>query len=255
MAISLSSLRRTGAPKPPILTVYGPHGVGKTSLASQAPNPVFLQFEEGEGVLEFDAWKIDSFGDAIEALAALDSDDHDFKTVVLDTADWLQRLVWQQTCAKNRWADIETPGFGKGYTAADDTWHEVFSSLKYLRDERKMSVIILAHCEVKRFENPETDPYDRYQPKLQKNGSALLQEFCDGVFFANFRASTTKTEVAPKQTVTRGVGGGERLLYTEERPPYLAKNRWAMPPSLPLEWEAVAEFIPYFNPQAAKAAE
>jgi hypothetical protein len=112
-----------------------------------------------------------------------------------------------------------------------------------------MTVILLAHAEIKRFESPETEAYDRYAPKLKKGAAAIVQEYVDGLFFVNYRVSTVKDEAGPKKKITRGVGGGDRLLYTEERPAFLAKNRWAMPPSLPLDWGAVASQIPFFNQQ------
>ena len=92
---------------------------------------------------------------------------------------------------------------------------------------------------MKRFDSPETEPFDRYQIKLHKMASALVQEHADMVLFANFKTSVTKSDVGMKK-VARGVGAGTRVLYTEERPAFLAKNRHNLPPELPLSWEALA---------------
>lgn len=105
-----------------------------------------------------------------------------------------------------------------------------------------MAVIQTAHAEVKRFDSPETEPFDRYQIKLHKMASALVQEHADMVLFANFKTSVTKSDVGMKK-VARGVGAGTRVLYTEERPAFLAKNRHNLPPELPLSWEALASSV------------
>jgi hypothetical protein len=119
--------------------------------------------------------------------------------------------------------------------------------LNALRDERNMTVIMLAHSEIKRFDSPEHEPYDRYQPKLHARASALMQEHVDAVLFANYRISTVKSDVGFSKKVTRAVGGGDRILHTQERPALLAKNRYNLPESIPLDWQAFAEHVPYYN--------
>ena len=131
-----------------------------------------------------------------------------------------------------------------------------------------MAVILLAHTQVKRFDSPEVEPFDRYMPKLQERSSQLLQEWCDAVLFANYKMFTTATDVGFNKKVTRGVSTGERVMYTSERPAYLAKNRYNLPHELPLSWAALvgamgagvaaAQFTPAApaaNTSAAPAAE
>lgn len=257
MAISMASLRRGGAPQPPRILVYGVAGVGKTSFASQAPNPVFLQTEDGLGVLDAPTFGLlRSYAEVQQALDALYNERHDFKTVVLDSVDWLEPLVWQETSRLNGWNDIEQPGYGKGYLAALDVWRSFLEGLNFLRAERGMGVILIAHADIRRFDSPETDPYDRYVIKLQTRAAALVQEHVDAVLFANYRVSTVKTDVGFKKAVTRGVGGGDRLLYTTERPAFLAKNRYGLPESLPLEWPAFAALLPHYaTPTTTEAKE
>ena len=251
MAISLASLRRGGAAKPPRLLVYGVAGVGKTRLAAEAPNPVFLQTEDGLGGLATPTFGLlRSLDDVLGAINALYEEPHEFQTVVLDSLDWLEPLVWRRTCEVNKWIDIEQPGFGKGYLAALDTWRMVLDSMTTLRDERGMAVILIAHCDIRRFDSPETEPYDRYVIKLQTRAGALVQEHVDAVLFANWRISTVKTEVGFKKQVVRGVGGGDRLLHTTERPAYLAKNRFGLPDSIPLDWPSLAAGIPFYTPES-----
>jgi AAA domain len=107
-----------------------------------------------------------------------------------------------------------------------------------------MAIVQIAHTDIKRFDSPESEPYDRYVIKLHTKASALLQEHSDIVLFANYRISTVKSDVGFNKKVTRALGSGERLLHTAERPAFLAKNRYALPETLPMSWAALAEAMP-----------
>jgi hypothetical protein len=245
MAISLASLNRASTPKPPRILVHGVAGVGKTTNASQAPAPVFIQTEDGLGTLPVPHFPLArTFDEVIEALAALYIEEHDFRTVVIDSVDWLEPLVWARACRDNGWASIEDPGYGKGYIAALALWRQYVDGLNALRDERGMTVIQLAHTDIKRFDSPEHEPYDRYQIKLHARAAALLQEHSDIVLFANYRVSTVKADTGFGKKVNRALGSGERVLYTAERPAFLAKNRFGLPDVLPLDWAALAQAMP-----------
>jgi len=137
MAISLASLRRSGAAMPPRLLAYGVAGVGKTKLAADAPRPIFLQTEDGLGKITADTFgMLRSYEDVQDALDVLYREDHGFQTVVLDSLDWLEPMIWKRTCQDNNWPDIEKPGFGKGYIAALDVWRGFLDGMTLLRDER-----------------------------------------------------------------------------------------------------------------------
>ncbi|MFV0623768.1 ATP-binding protein [Sphingomonas sp. ac-8] len=234
--------------RPPRVTIYGPHGVGKNTWASSAPAPVLLDIEDGQpSGLDVPSFRITSFGELMEALSALYTEEHSYQTVIIDSLDWLEPMIWAETVRRNNaanpnkaWGSIEDAGYGKGYIAALDPWREVLDGTNALRNDRSMAIIFTAHADVKRFDSPEVEPFDRYQIKLQKLASALVQEHCDDVLFANYKTSITKADVGGK-SVNRGVGGGTRVLYTEERPAFLAKNRHQLPPELPLAWAAFSE--------------
>ena len=257
MAISLASLRSSTSLSPPRLLLYGVAGVGKTEFAAASPRPVILQTEDGLGRIEATTFGLlRSFDEIMEALGALYSEPHDFETLVVDSLDWLEPLVWQHTARTHNQPDIESFGYGKGYLAALDTWRSFLDGVNALRDERGMGVILIAHAEIKRFDSPETEPYDRYQPKLHRSASALVQEHVDAVLFANYRVSTLKSDVGFNKKVVRGVSGGDRLLHTAERPAFLAKNRFGLAETLPLSWPDLAAGIPFYAapPSAAPAS-
>ena len=257
MAISLASLRSSTSLSPPRLLLYGVAGVGKTEFAAASPRPVILQTEDGLGRIEATTFGLlRSFDEIMEALGALYTEPHDFETLVVDSLDWLEPLVWRHTAQTHNQPDIESFGYGKGYLAALDTWRSFLDGVNALRDERGMGVILIAHAEIKRFDSPETEPYDRYQPKLHRSASALVQEHVDAVLFANYRVSTLKSDVGFNKKVVRGVSGGDRLLHTAERPAFLAKNRFGLAETLPLSWPDLAAGIPFYAtpPSAAPAS-
>ena len=245
MAISLAQLTRTNSPKPPRVLIHGVAGVGKTTFAADANAPVFVQTEDGLGTLATSHFPLArTFEDVIDALAALYTESHDFKTVVVDSVDWLEPLVWGRACRDNGWASIEDAGYGKGYVAALNLWRQYIDGLNALRDDRGMTVIQIAHTDIKRFDSPEHDPYDRYVIKLHTRAAALLQEHSDLVLFANYRISTVKADVGFNKKVNRAMGSGERVIHTAERPAFLAKNRYSLPDTLPLDWQSFIQAMP-----------
>jgi hypothetical protein len=245
MAISLASLNRASALKQPRILIHGVHGVGKTTFAASAPNPVFLLTEDGLGTLDVPHFPLArTFDEVMQGLGALYSEDHSFQSLVLDSVDWLEPIVWAKVCKDNGWRTIEDAGYGRGYVAALDVWREVAEGLNALRDDKGMAIIQIAHTDIKRFDSPETEPYDRYVIKLHSKASALLQEHSDIVLFANYRISTVKSDVGFNKKVTRALGAGERLIHTAERPAFLAKNRYGLPDTLEMTWSALANAMP-----------
>lgn len=267
MAISLDSIRTTSGNNPPRIVVYGVQGVGKTTLAYTAPDPVFIQTEKGEGKLKLKTFGIlKTYDEVYEALCTLAQDDHDFKTVVIDTADWLEPLVWakavevhnaSESSPQKHWKDIETAGYGKGYLAAADQWQVLLNVLDYLNDKKGMNVIWLAHNQVKKFDDPESESYDRYSIKLHARASAKLQENVDAVLFMSYSSSTTEDSASfGGSGRVRAVGSGQRMIRTQERPAVLAKNRYGMPAQIPIEGKHPwSEIAPYFTNEQQQTME
>jgi len=221
--------------------LYGVEGIGKTTFASQAPNPIFICTEDGLGSLQVDHFPLATqASDVLDAISALVSENHTFGSVVLDSVDWLDNLIWQDVEAKH---DAKDLAYGKGAMIVADRWREVLAGLNALRNDKGMVVILLAHCQIKRFDSPEVEPYDRYQPKLQERSNAILREWVDAVLFANYKTIVRKDDLGFNKTNNRGISTGERLLFTSEKPAYMAKNRYSLPESLPMSWDAFAQAI------------
>ncbi len=241
MAFDLKSIKRGQDIRPPRIFVFGVEGIGKSTFAAGAPSPIFLQTEDGQGSLDVARFPmIESVDQMRQALGTLYTERHDFQTVVLDSADWLETIIANEV---EHTHDAKDLAYGKGALKQAEIWRELLGGFNALRNERDMSVILIGHCQIKRFDSPETEPYDRFQPKLQERSNALVREWADAVLFANYRTVVKKSEVGFNKEVARGITTGERLLFTAEKPAYLAKNRYAFPDSLPLSWDAVSNAI------------
>jgi hypothetical protein len=244
MAISLKSIARTTrASQPPRIVIHGPHGVGKSTLGASAFAPVFLPLEDGLSGLEVDAFpQLSTWGEMREALRTLETETHTFGTAVVDSLDWLEPMIWAEVCRRHDKPSIEAFGYGKGYAEALPLWREFLDACDRLR-ARGMALVLIAHSEIKRFDAPDSDPFDRYQIKLHKGAAALVQEWADVIGFANFETTVKKSETGFGSTRSRGIGTGRRLLHVVEKPAYVAKNRFALPDTLPLDWSALVSAI------------
>lgn len=251
MAISLSSISKTRrAAQPPRVIVHGAQGVGKSTFAASAHAPIFLPFEDGLTGLEVDAFpRLTSYEEAMDALRVLAKEQHDYGTVVIDSLDWLEPLVWAKVAAAHGKASIEDIPYGKGYAEALPLWRGIFDALNWLREQRSMAVILIAHSQVKRFEAPDSEPFDRYELKLHKGASALAVEWADIVGFAHHETAIKKDSTG-FTTRARGVATGRRMLRVAETPACVAKNRYALPDLIPLSWPALMEAMAPAAPAA-----
>lgn len=255
MAINLQSIRRERASRPPIVTVYGGPGVGKTTFAAGAPGAVFVRTEDGLGNLEADAFPVaTSYAEVIEALRVLSTEQHDFRWLVLDSLSALEPLIWSEVAKTHGKTSIEDLGFGKGYVVAMDYWRQLFDALTYLANARGMGSILIAHAEVNRYEAPDVDAYDRAQIKLHKRAFGLVYERADVIGYAAPRVMVRKEQLGQDKSRNHGISTGERLLHLVERPAYVAKNRYSLPENLPLSWQAFEAALAASVTPAAKAA-
>jgi len=241
MAFDLKSISRNDTVLSPRIMIYGVEGIGKSTFAAGAPDPIFILTEDGLGSLDVEHFPIaHSLDNVMDAIGTLYAEEHPYKTVVLDSLDWLEAIIHREMEEKH---DAKDLAYGKGAMIAAQKWREVLDGLNALRNDKKMIVILLAHNTIKRFDSPEVEPFDRYQPKLQERSSAVVREWADAVMFANYKTIVKKDDVGFNKTVARGISSGERMLFTTERPAYMAKNRYNLPDSIPLSWDAFANAI------------
>ena len=238
----LESVETGKQPKPPRILIYGQEGVGKSSAAAQAPQPIFIPTEDGLNEIDCHKFPLaESLETVFRALGELVEQEHDYETVIIDSLDWLERLIWDQVCADYGARSIEKVdgGYGRGYAHALVYWRRILDCLTVLH-RRRMIVMLIAHAKIDRFEDPESSAYDRYAPRLHKHASALITEWCDIVAFAcrRFRVETQSSGFNRERGIARPIGkdGGERILRTVGGPSCVAKNRYSLPAELPLAW-------------------
>lgn len=249
MAISITHLKRRRATEAPRVLIYGPPGMGKTTLASEWPDPVFLQVEDGTpGDLELNSFgRLSSLDEVMEAIGALYTEDHAGKTLVIDSLDKLEPLVWAKVCQDNNWQSIEAPGYGKGYVAADNYWRDLIEGANALRRDKGMGVVYIAHSSIETVNDPMTAAYSRFDIRLHKRAIGIFQDEVDAILFLN-QDVTIKTDDNKKDARRRADGGGNRWIYAAPRPAFVAKNRYGIPDKFMYErgqgYAALAEHFP-----------
>lgn len=238
--MTLAAVSRGAQPTPKRFLVYGVEGVGKSSLAAGAPDAIFLTPEDGVGDLDVARFpEPKTWQDILDALNALLTGEHAYKTLVVDTVDWIEPILFAHVCRQGGKASITDFGYGDGYRASTDLWRIFTARCDELRHKRGMTIVLLGHSAVKEFKDPGNDAYERYQLKLYKDSAGWLREWADAVLFANYDVATKEN----KRGRVRAFDTGARFLFTQRTAAYDAKNRLNLPPRVPLSWSDLEEAI------------
>jgi hypothetical protein len=220
------------------VVIYGVESVGKSTFAAQFPKPLFLDIEQGTSHLDVDRCDINSWKQLTESLAEAKATD--YQTIVVDSADWAERLCVEDLLATSKKTSIEDFGFGKGWVMVAERMSRMLASIDMLIESGK-HVVLIAHSKIVRFEAPDAlAAYDRYELKLSKQSSPLLKEFADELWFLRFKTKVSTTDTGRG----KGIGGKERILLTTHSAAYDAKTRSGLAEELPLEWASVSHLFP-----------
>lgn len=225
------------------VVIYGPEGIGKSTFAAQFPEPVFIDTEGSTD--NMDVARLDkptSWAMLKNEIAFIKANSDACKTLVIDTIDWAEQLAVSYVCSQHQKNGIEDFGWGKGYTYVQEEIGRLLNSLSELVDIG-INVVLTAHAQIKKFEQPdEMGAYDRYELKLgQKTSSKtapLVKEWADMVLFANYKTFIMTTDDGKKKAQ-----GGERVIYTNHRPAWDAKNRHGLPDQLPFDFGSIAHIF------------
>lgn len=236
--MSLASITSTRQINRPLrIALFGVPGVGKTTFAAQAPSPIFLCVEDGAGFLDAKAFpKPLSWQDVLDAVETLLRDEHPFKTLVIDTLDALESLCWEHVCrlhGNGKTRSIEDFGYGKGYQHAVEAWEQLLRRLEQLQARRGIHLVLIAHAVARDHKDPDHDAWKRWTMKLHAKSADVIAGWVDAVLFAAPEMVSKKEGLK-----VRGFATGERLLYTEAAGSHEGKNRYGLPPSMPLDWGA-----------------
>jgi len=222
--------------------LYGQEGVGKSTWAAKAPRPIFLDVEDGIGDLDVEKTeRLETYSQVTDSISWLIREPHDYQSLVIDTVDWLEKVIWRQVCANGKVDSIEKydKGFGKGYVAASDIWSDLLRGLDVLREQRSVNIILLGHCQPVKVDSPETEAYQQFAPDLHKTAASMLREWADEVFFAAFRVFIRKEDAGFSKQRNIAVGKDDRFIQTRHSAGVQAKNRLpSLPPEIELEWSA-----------------
>ena len=241
--MSLLELVKTGKQIGPRRTfIYGVDGVGKSTFAASFPKPIFICTESGLDDIDTASFPISTdFESVINNLTSLVTEDHEYETVCIDSLDWLEPLVFDFVCRENGVTSIGGIPHGKGYMLAGDQWSRVINGLSMLREKKNMNIVLIAHSKIEAFKDPEMEDYDRFSPNINKRPSALLREWADEVFFCNYKTFIKDSDTSQK---LKGVGNGDRIIKTQARPSFQAKNRLGMPLEVKLDYDVYKTYLP-----------
>ena len=228
--------------------LYGPEGIGKTTFASQFPDPVFCDTEGGSHHIDVArAPTPSSWTMLLETVRYFIASPMACKTFVLDTADWAERMCVKHVCDQYKQQSVEGFGYGKGYVYVYEEFGKLLDLLTELIN-KGVNVVVTAHAQLKKFEQPdEMGSYDRYELKLGKKTGAhvadMLKEWCDLLLFINYKTLVINVD---GQGATKGKNkaqGGKRVMYTTHTPSWDAKNRHGLPDELLFEYSAIAQLF------------
>lgn len=243
MQLSKGRMRNMGLK----VVVYGVEGIGKSTFASKFPMPIFIDTEGS--TRHMDVIRVDpspaSFTELLEMVHTLASPQYadGYKTLVIDTADWAEKMCVESLCESKQWKGIEDAGYGKGYTYLAEEFGKLLNLLEDVVRSGH-NVVVTAHAMLRKFEQPdEMGAYDRWELKLQKKNAPLLKEWADMVLFANYKTVVVNVDGKGAEKGKNKVQGGMRVMYTSHHPVWDAKNRFGLPDELPFDYNAIAHVV------------
>lgn len=214
------------------LLIYGYNGVGKSTFASHAKNPIFLDLEGNIDHLSVDKQPLSTYDEVCQFLNALIHQDHDYKTVIIDSIDKLEVLITDRI---NSLPKSET-SYGQGYVKLSKEIHDFLTKLDALRNIKKINIILIGHSTVERCENPLTQVYDKYDLRVNKRFASPICDWCQSILFAVNDVMFEETEKVGFKERERVRTADRRIIYTMGNTAFLAKNVYNLPPKIPMDW-------------------
>lgn len=246
----LKNIKKGQSNKPPRIMMIGVEGVGKSTAGAAMPNPIFICGEDGLVGNQFNdvnSFTPSSWEDVIAFCDELATEKTEFKSLVIDSLDWLEPMLYEFVCkkyGKGKVSHIEDFGFGKGYVLALTEISNLLIKFDKL-NALGFTILVLAHSQIKTFQNPDGDNFDRYEPKVNVKVAGKVKEWCDAVLFARFDMYTSKDGGFGK---AKAYGGQNRIVQTTHSAAWDAKNRFGLPDVMPLDMGEILAAIAQGQP-------
>lgn len=230
--------------KPQKTVIYGPEGVGKSTFASRFPEPLFIDTEDSTVNMDVARFpKPTSWTMLLQQIDYVKANPGICKTLIIDTADWAERLCIEHICSKAQVDGIEGFGYGKGYVYLEEEFGRFLNKLQEVI-EIGINVVVTAHAEIKKIEQPEEiGGYDHWQMKLEKKSMPLLKEWADILLLANYKVYVVNVDNQGAQKGKNKAQGGKRVMHTTHSPWWDAKNRHDLPDELPFDYSHIAHIF------------
>lgn len=256
MTRDLSRIQKGKIQGPSKIVVYGPPGVGKSTFASEAPNPIFIGTENGTEQLDIarvPSDELNGWGDVMQWLETFATTAHGYETLVVDSVDWLEVWLFTYVANNSQKANIEDFGYAAGYKRCVQEWHSFCERLDRCRDNG-MHVVLVCHSKISRFSDPAGEEWDRYSlaihDKKSADAAAVIKQWADELYFVIYDQEARKKN----KWDSKGKGSNERWIYTQHSPAYDAKSRRGVARRVPLNGKAYWENVgPPPNPRVGQA--
>lgn len=249
MAKSKYNLTSSPVAKAVKAVIYGPEGVGKSTLASKLPSPIFIDTEGSTAHMVVCRYpKPDDWAELMDMVD--DAGKLKIKTLVIDTLDWADILCTRSLCKEKKWDSIEASGYGKGYVMLAEKFAELLEKLSGLAD-KGINVVFTAHAQLRKIEKPEeTGAYDHWEMKCSKKVAPLVKEWCDLLLFCNYDTMVIHgNNPMEKNRIT----GNKRVVYANHAPTFDAKNRFGLPDKMLLDYEPLKAIFEREKPMTEEA--
>lgn len=226
------------------VVIYGVEGIGKTTLASQFPDPVFIDTEGSTNHMDVARFETPSSWQMIldEVQYVIDHPDT-CRTLVIDTADWAEKIMIEYLCQKKQWDGLEAANYGKGYTYAAEEFGKLLNKLTELM-HKGVNVVMTAHTQLRKVELPEEmGSYDHWEIKISKKAAPMLKEWADLTLFLNYKLVLVNVDGKGQTKGKNKAQGGRRVMYANHTPFWDAKNRFNLPDEMPLDYSQIAHLF------------
>lgn len=239
-------IRQGKQTKPRRTLIYGDNGIGKSTWAASWPKPLVLNLEDGTNNIECDSTERITTLEAYHgALAHVINNETEYQSIITDTVDWLEKLIFTHVAGLAGKKTVEEIGYGKGYEMVELQWRRLITGWSMIWESGR-HLVFSCHSKISKFKQPEGEAYDYYSPAIHDKGSEIICQWCDEVLLAKYKVGTRQIDegFGTKRNIAYG---GERVLCTQEAATHVAKNRLGLPPEMSLDFSEYQEFIGNIN--------